>query len=120
MNPFTPHRAFLGVALLITVGYNLSEDFNDDNTTDNSVPISQTNLSVTHLNLSSASPDLQPLLNLKWPLDGEFLNFIHLKQTFERDTERERTTFERRKRSIQREVSFNVIFALLNIHRRQT
>ncbi|XP_026319857.1 peroxidase [Hyposmocoma kahamanoa] len=62
--------AILSIALLVTVGYNLSDDMGMDNSTDDSTPIPQTNLTVTPLNLSSTAPELQPLLQLSWPLQG--------------------------------------------------
>ncbi|XP_049875791.1 peroxidase-like [Pectinophora gossypiella] len=87
----------LGVALLVTVGYDLSENLNDDNDTV-AADIPQTvipvpaptspgvgNLTLSgrpkltssarqfppvSLNLTETAPELEPILNLTWPLEG--------------------------------------------------
>ncbi|KAI5632061.1 peroxidase domain-containing protein [Phthorimaea operculella] len=108
---------FLGVALLVTVGYNLSQDFDNDNTTEIPTAVSEIpqtvvpvpivldptattstaaptpvpvapvgNLTLSlagprlkapapsfppaSVNITETAPDLQPLLQLKWPLKG--------------------------------------------------
>ncbi|KAL0851618.1 hypothetical protein ABMA28_007396 [Loxostege sticticalis] len=57
--------AILGIALLVTVSYNLSEDIEDDNST-TTVP----NTVIPITNLTAMSPNLAPLLQMKWPLEG--------------------------------------------------
>ncbi|KAL4713807.1 hypothetical protein ACJJTC_015461 [Scirpophaga incertulas] len=57
--------ALLGVALLVTVSYNLSEDLEDASDT---APTSPTPVAVANLTLTA--PSLAPLLQLSWPLKG--------------------------------------------------
>ncbi|XP_063825224.1 peroxidase [Ostrinia nubilalis] len=59
--------ATLGIALLVTVSYNLSEDQeDDDNSTTTTVP--ETVIPIG--NLTAMPPYLAPLLQMKWPLEG--------------------------------------------------
>ncbi|KAF9420235.1 hypothetical protein HW555_003456 [Spodoptera exigua] len=77
--------AILMVALLVTVSYNLSQDTDDDITTEPSEPalpipgnltllkmspgmVSSGNLTAANGTLMAVPPALQPLLDLKWPL----------------------------------------------------
>ncbi|KAJ2940746.1 hypothetical protein O0L34_g14857 [Tuta absoluta] len=108
---------FLGVALLVTVGYNLSQDFDNDNSTDIPIVVSEIPQTVVpvpivldpttsstaapvapvgnltsslagprlkasvppfppaSVNITETAPDLQPLLELKWPLEGRSPQF---------------------------------------------
>ncbi|XP_022821553.1 chorion peroxidase-like [Spodoptera litura] len=84
--------AILMVALLVTISYNLSQDMDDDITTEPSepaLPIPGGNLTLLKMSPGMASsgnpgnltlvngtlmampPALQPLLDLKWPLKGQ-------------------------------------------------
>ncbi|KAJ8736696.1 hypothetical protein PYW08_007352 [Mythimna loreyi] len=80
--------AVLAVALLVTISYNLSEDHFDDNSTEPNeplLPLAETNLTMLKMSplmkkgpyfprnvtLKEMPPALQPLLDLKWPLDEQ-------------------------------------------------
>lgn len=68
--------ALLGLSLLLTVAYNIAQDFiDDDNSTDigdtgDADIVSETPIPIPILvgNLTAVSPALEPLLKLKWPL----------------------------------------------------
>ncbi|CAG9132466.1 unnamed protein product [Plutella xylostella] len=66
--------AFLGVALLITASYSLSDEFDADadNATEAPAPApSPAPAPPGPLNLSAVPPDMAPLLQLSWPLKGK-------------------------------------------------